>query len=308
MMGWQRNDRMGRRWFSAAHQSFATRAGLLLDAHPSDEAPVGHQPEQPGGTAMESIHLERFEVPVLGFGTYGLRGDACIEAVADALRLGYRHLDTAEVYENEDAVGAAIREAGIGREELFITTKASQEDLSPDAVRRSLDASLRKLDTDSVDLWLIHWPNPDYPLRDTLEAMATLADEGRAKYLGVSNFSPELFAEAAGIAPIACNQVKYHPYYPQDENLAAVRERDAFLTAYSPLAKSEVGNDEVLREIGERHGKSAAQVTLRWLIQQPRVAAIPKAASAQHRRANIAVFDFELDTSEMERIAQLAET
>lgn len=254
---------------------------------------------------MEYVELKALSVPALGFGTYGLRGDACSEAVFDALAVGYRHIDTAEVYENEMEVGAGLREAGVSRAEVFLTTKVWKDDLSPDAVRRSLDGSLRRLDTDYADLWLIHWPNPDYPLRDTLAAMERELAAGRVKHLGVSNFPGELFEEAAAMAPVVCNQVKFHPYERPEDVLAAVRVRDAFVTAYSPLAKGEIRGDPVLQEIGERHDKTAAQVALRWLIQQPRVVAIPKAEKASHRRDNIGIFDFSLGDDEMERIERL---
>lgn len=254
---------------------------------------------------MEYLERDLLRIPVLGFGTAGLRGDACVEAVADALTIGYRHLDTAVVYDNEASVGAGIRDAGMAREELFVTTKLAEDDLAPDAVRGSLEGSLQRLDTDYVDLWLIHWPNPKIPLRETLDAMAELLDAGWARYLGVSNFSRELFEQAATIAPVVCNQVEYHPYKRQDDVVAAARERDAWVTAYSPLAKGEVVNDPVLQEIGETYGKTAAQVALRWLIQQRGVVAIPKAARPEHRQANLDLFDFALTDEEMVKVDHL---
>ena len=255
---------------------------------------------------MEFIGLEAAAVPVLGFGTFRMNGDECAEAVARALAAGYRHLDTAEIYENEEAVARGIRSAGIDRSELFITTKAWTDDLSPLGVTKSLEGSLRRLDTDYVDLWLVHWPNAAYPLRDTLAAMSGLAAKGNVRHLGVSNFPAALFDEAASMARIVCNQVEYHPYLGQRKVLAAARSRDAFVTAYAPVAMGKVQGDAVLQEIGERHGKTATQVALRWLIQQPRVAAIPKASDPGHIEENLAIFDFSLTDGELARIHGLA--
>jgi diketogulonate reductase-like aldo/keto reductase len=255
---------------------------------------------------MQFIDLRGAKVPVLGFGTFRMKGDSCAEAVAHALTAGYRHLDTAEIYGNEEAVANGIRSARLDRHKLFITTKAWMEDLSTNGVRRSLEGSLKRLDTDYVDLWLVHWPNPAFPLRDTLAAMGELATEGKVRYLGVSNFPTALFNEAAAMAPIVCNQVEYHPYLSQKSVLAAARARDAFVTAYAPVAMGTVKDDPILQEIGTHHGKTAAQVTLRWLIQQPGVVAIPKAAALRHIEENLDVFDFSLTDAEMARIRGLA--
>jgi 2,5-diketo-D-gluconate reductase B len=255
---------------------------------------------------MEFIRLEKAAVPVLGFGTFRMKGDECAEAVARAVAAGYRHLDTAEIYENEEAVARGIRSAGIDRSQLFITTKAWTDDLSPSGVTRSLEGSLRRLDTDYVDLWLVHWPNEAYPLRDTLATMSGLAAKGKVRHLGVSNFPAALFDEAAAMALIVCNQVEYHPYLAQWKVLAAARSRDAFVTAYAPVAMGKVQDDAVLQEIGERYGKTATQVVLRWLIQQPRVAAIPKASNPGHIEENLAIFDFSLTDEEMARVHGLA--
>jgi len=255
---------------------------------------------------MQFIGLDGTDVPTLGFGTFRMKGDDCAKAVGRAIAAGYRHLDTAEIYGNERDVARGIRSAGIDRSELFITTKAWMEDLSQEGVTRSLEGSLRRLDTDYVDLWLIHWPNETFPLRETLAAMSGLAATGRARHLGVSNFPAALFDEAASMALIVCNQVEYHPYLAQRSVLAATRSRGAFVTAYAPVAMGKVESDNALRGIGERYGKTAAQVALRWLIQQPAVAAIPKAASPDHLEENLAIFDFSLTDEEMARIHGLA--
>jgi 2,5-diketo-D-gluconate reductase B len=255
---------------------------------------------------MSYVDAERARVPALGFGTFRMVGEECSRAVAGAIAVGYRHLDTAEIYENEEAVAAGVREAGVARSDLFITTKAWMDDLSPSGVRKSLEGSLRRLETDYVDLWLIHWPNPAFPLRETLEAMARIVGEGVVRHVGVSNFPAAMFEEAARIAPVVCNQVEYHPYLSQVKVVAAARAHRAFVTAFAPIAMGKVVGDATLREIGARYGKTAAQAALRWLVQQPGVVAIPKSSDPGRRAENIDVFDFSLTPAEMTRIHALA--
>lgn len=251
---------------------------------------------------MKQIELERDPVPALGFGTWMLTEEACREAVSDALRIGYRHIDTAQSYDNETAVGEALAGSGIPRRELFITTKVWWENLQRGEAIQSTDESLRRLQLDYVDMLLIHWPNLDLPLDEPLDAFETLRKDGKVRHLGVSNFPPKLFLKAIERAPVVCNQVEYHPFLGQDELLEICRDRRLLLTAYAPLARGAVLEDPVLQEIGRRHDKSPAQVALRWLLQQDRVAAIPKAARPEHRRSNFDVFDFELSIEEMKRI------
>jgi len=246
-------------------------------------------------------------VPALGFGTWRMRGRDARDGVEHALALGYRHVDTARMYENEAEVGAALRASAVPRADVWLTTKVWMEQLRAPDLRRSADASLRDLGTDYVDLLLVHWPNPAIPLAETLGALRAVRDAGKARQIGVSNFPLALLREAFGLEPGLVNdQVEYHPYLAQDALLAELRPRGAFLTAYTPLAKGAVLDDPVIREIASGHGKSPAQVTLRWLVQQGGVAAIPKAASARHREANLAVFDFSLSDDEMARIHGLA--
>jgi 2,5-diketo-D-gluconate reductase B len=256
-------------------------------------------------TAATTLTIQGTEVPKLGFGTWELTGQACAEGVRDALELGYRHVDTARAYGNEAEVRRGLEQAGVDRGAVFLTTKLSPDGLRAGQVREQLERSLRDLGTDYVDLLLIHWPDPGVPLAETLGAMSELREEGKARHLGVSNFPSGLVREALELAPIVCDQVEYHPYLGQPELLALARERDLMLTAYSPLARGEVLRDPVLREIGEAHGKSPGQVVLRWLLDQPQVAAVPKASSHEHRVANLEVFDFELTDSERGRIAGL---
>jgi 2,5-diketo-D-gluconate reductase B len=254
---------------------------------------------------LEYQTIKGEKVPSLGLGTWRLSGEECVRAVERALALGYRHIDTAQIYANEDEVGRAIRNAGVDREEIFLVTKVWTSSFSYDDVIRSTHESLKKLQTEYVDLLLMHWPNPSVPLEETLGAIRELQEEGSVKHAGVSNFSPSMVEEATRHAEIFCNQVEYHPYRAQEELLEQAKEMDYLLTAYSPVAGGAAVNDATLQEIGKAHGKTAAQVALRWLIQQEKVAAIPKAASEDHLIGNFDIFDFELSDEEMERVSTL---
>lgn len=260
--------------------------------------------------AIEDVRTKEIqgtEVPALGLGTWMLEGRECREAIRDALEVGYRHLDTAQAYGNEEEVGRGLADSGVPRDEVWLTTKLWLENLDHEKAIESARGSLHRLGTDYVDLLLIHWPpTSDLPIAEPLRAMRRLQGDGLVRHIGVSNFPPSLLDEALDEAEIFCEQVEYHPFLAQDALLQACEEWDLLLTAYSPLARGEVLEDETLREIGRRHGKSPAQVTLRWLLQQEQVAAVPKAASAEHRRSNFEVFDFELSLDEMEAIHGLA--
>ncbi len=249
--------------------------------------------------------FQNSRVPALGFGTWQVQDSSCREAVADALAIGYRHIDTAQAYENEEAVGQAIAESGIDRDELFVTTKIAVHNLPPPRVRMSSEESLSKLGLDHVDLLLIHWPTEDMHLEAILDVMMELQREGKVRHIGVSNFPVALLQQAIDHAPIFCDQVEYHAYLGQGPLLETCSEHDIMLTAYSPIAKGKLIDDEVLKEIGDRYHKSTVQVALRWLLQQDQVTTIPKAASPKHRRANFDVFDFELTGGEMEAISAL---
>ncbi|ADI16034.1 aldo/keto reductase [Truepera radiovictrix] len=251
-------------------------------------------------------HLERrgTRVPALGLGTWELRGDACTEAVEHALALGYRHLDTAQGYDNEEQVGLALARSGVPRDAVFLVTKVKPANFSRLRAAKSVRESLRKLRTDYVDLLLLHWPSSEVPVEETLGALRELQDGGAVRHVGVSNFTPSQVLEARRYADVFANQVEYHPYLSQARLLAQARELDYLLTAYSPVARGKVSKDPTLREIGEAHGKTPGQVALRWLVQQ-RVAAIPKAASAENRERNLDIFDFALSEEEMARVAAL---
>jgi 2,5-diketo-D-gluconate reductase B len=255
------------------------------------------------GTTLE---IQGTAVPAIGFGTWQITGDTCVEAVRDALELGYRHIDTARAYGNEREVGKGIRDSGVAREEIFLVTKVPPSDAAPERVRASCEGSLADLGVDSVDLLLLHWPAPRVPLADTLEAMSVLRDEGRTANFGVSNFSPRLLRDALELAPVFNDQVEFHPYEPQDELVGVARERDVLITAYSPLARGRVASDPMLREIAAAHGKTPGQVALRWLLDHPKTCVIPKASSQERRVENLDVFDFSLTDEQRARMAALA--
>lgn len=251
----------------------------------------------------KSIHGHEF--PTLGFGTFELSGETCRKAVTKALQTGYRHIDTARMYENEEAVGLGIRDSGLERADFFITSKVWWEDLSPENIRSEVEASLKALQTDYLDLVLIHWPNPKFSIRKAVETLAKLKESGKIHLYGVSNFTPSLFHEAVGYGEIFCNQVEYHPLLGQSRLLELVRSHDSALIAYSPLAQGEAIGSPELEEIGQKHGKSSEQVTLRWLIEQDNVLAIPRSSNPEHIESNFDIFDFELDASDREKIDAL---
>ena len=254
---------------------------------------------------MEHQNVKGVEVPSLGMGTYRLTGEGCAGAVSLALSLGYRHLDTAQMYGNEAEVGRGIEDSGVERGEVFLTTKVWPSDYAHDRVIQKTRESLKKLRTEYVDLLLMHWPGDGVPLGETLGAMRGLQEEGAVRHVGVSNFSPALLEEAEGHVDVFCNQVEYHVYRSQDALLDQAREMDYLLVAYRPLSRGNVGGDGTLREVGEAHGKTASQVALRWLVQQKNVSAIPKASGEEHLRSNLDVFDFELSDEEMDRVSSL---
>jgi 2,5-diketo-D-gluconate reductase B len=244
-------------------------------------------------------------IPRIGFGTWRLSGRDCSDGVADALAAGYRHVDTASMYGNEGEVGRGLRASGVERSEIWLTTKVWPDDLAPDRVRASLERSLRSLDTDYVDLYMIHWPNPRIPLDATLEAMTALREEGRTRELGVSNFTSAQFREALDLAPVIVNQVEYHVYLDQSALLEVCRERGAELCAYRPLGKGQVTSEPAIAEIAAARGATPAQVALAWLIGQEGVSAVPKASSPERRRENLGALGVELSSDERARIDAL---
>lgn len=255
---------------------------------------------------MIYIDINQERIPALGLGTFNLKGEACRTSVTDAISIGYRHIDTAKMYENEEAVGQGIKDAAIDRDELFVTTKIWHTDLSRSGITEGLADSLRKLQTDYVNLALIHWPSGDMDLQECLDTLMELQQQGKTRLIGVSNFPAALLSEARSIAPIVCDQVEYHPYLGQSAVLNVLREHNMMLTAYCPIAKGEVLEDQKLISLGEKYGKSPTQIALRWLVQQENVAAIPKSGSSRHRASNFDIFDFALTDEEMDLIHSLS--
>lgn len=236
------------------------------------------------------------KVPKLGFGTWLIKGTQCIKAVRMALDIGYRHIDTAQIYGNEEEVGLAIAKSRVDRENIFLVTKIWRDSLDAKEAIQSTEESLKKLKMDYVDLLLIHWPNVRVPLAETLSAMRQLIEQQKTKYIGVSNFPVELLEISKKIAPeLICNQVEYHPFLDQRPLLKAIGKHNMFLTAYSPLARNRVFKNKTLQEIGVKYSKTAGQIALRWLIEQKNIVAIPKASKKKHAESNFDIFDFQLN-------------
>lgn len=247
-------------------------------------------------------------IPRLGFGTWQLRGEACAEIVSAALQLGYTHVDTAQGYGNEAAVGEGLVASGIDRNTVFVTTKVQPQYMAPADLERSVDASLEKLRVDRIDLLLLHWPNPEVALAGTIRALNAVKRDGRAAHIGLSNFPTALLDEAWRLTtePFAAEQFEYHPYLDQRVMLKALRNRGMAAIAYCPLALGKIVGDPVIEEIARARGRTAAQVTLRWLLQQDGVAAIPKTARIERLRENLAALEFTLTAEEMQRMGTLA--
>ncbi|MGB7221472.1 MAG: aldo/keto reductase [Bradyrhizobium sp.] len=256
---------------------------------------------------MEQLQTQGIGLPRLGLGTFRMQGDTCRTAVESALALGYRHLDTAEMYGNEEAVGAAIAASKIARKDLHVTTKVWNENLAPDAIRRAFDTSLKKLRLDQLDLYLVHWPAPKRNLPAMFETLMKLKQEGRARAIGVANFNIALLKKVVEEikAPIACNQVEYHVMLDQTPLRKYLAAKSIPLVAYCPLAQGRAASNETLMAIGKKHGASAAQVALKWLLDQDGVAAIPKASRAESQRANLEALNIGLDDEDRQAIAGL---
>lgn len=261
-------------------------------------------------TQVATVGTDGLSMPKLGLGTWRMSGKECQASVARAITLGYRHIDTAEMYNNEAAVGAGIAASGVRREEIFLTTKVWYENLAPDAIRRAIESSLAKLRTSYVDLYLIHWPSAAMKLPAVLETMAHLKGEGLVRHFGVANFTVALLRQAGEMigAEIACNQIEYHVLLDQGPMLDYARSRGIAVTAYCPLAQGRLSDYEGLARIAAKHGATPAQVALKWLLDQDGVAAIPKAARAETQKANLAALDIVLDDEDRAAIAALPKT
>jgi 2,5-diketo-D-gluconate reductase B len=256
---------------------------------------------------MDYLQTQGINMPRLGLGTYRMQGTVCREAVESALALGYRHIDTAEMYGNEDAIGSALRSAKLPRADLHVTTKVWPENLAPDAIRRAFDTSLKKLGLDFVDLYLIHWPARGMNLPAALDVLMKLKEQRRTRAIGVANFTVPLLKQAVEElgAPIACNQIEYHVMLDQSKVMNYMAGKSIPLVAYCPLAQGRAASDETLIAIGNKHGATPAQVALKWLLDQKGVAAIPKASRQQSQQANLDALKLQLDDEDRKVIAAL---
>ncbi len=259
---------------------------------------------------MQMVAAHGARMPVIGHGTFRAAGEDCARGVAEALKVGYRAVDTAAGYHNEDRVAEGIRASGVPREDIFITTKVPPEQAEDSAFKATVERSLRLLDVDQVDLLLIHWPSKTVPIADTIASLNACKDAGWTRHIGVSNFTVRLLSEAwaATQAPLVTNQCEYHPYLDQDRLIAACREHGMIFTAYSPIARGAVLDDPVIQRIARTRGVTPAQVVLRWDIQQENVVTIPKSVTPERIRTNFDVFTFTLSGSEMEEITALSRT
>jgi diketogulonate reductase-like aldo/keto reductase len=260
---------------------------------------------------MNVVEANGARMPAIGLGTMTLKEQVCIDAIKTALRLGYRHLDTAERYGNEQWVGEGLHQGlaafGLKREDVFVTTKVYWDKLAPGDFERSVEESLQKLKLPSVDLLLIHWNNPKVPLSDSIASLCNAKKRGQTKHIGVANFTTSMLDEAVRLAaePLVTNQIEVHPFLDQSKVLAACRRHGIAVTAYCPIARGKVPGNEVLERIAKAHRKSSSQVALRYLVQQG-IVPIPRTANPDHLAANLALFDFALSDAEMAEIGTLA--
>jgi 2,5-diketo-D-gluconate reductase B len=255
---------------------------------------------------MPILEANGMRMPRIGLGTWPMKGAECQAAVESAIALGYRHIDTAEMYGNEDAVGAGIAATALPRGEVFLTTKIWWDKPKGDAIRRAFDASLARLATPYVDLLLIHWPSPELDLPDALAALAAIRAEGRARSIGVSNFPPKLLRRAiAEGVNLACLQVECHLLLDQSTLLGICRAAGMGLTGYSPLAKGANLDHPVIAQVAAKHGATPGQVALAWLLAQDGVAMVPKAASPARQRENLGALSLSLDAADLAALAAL---
>ncbi len=256
--------------------------------------------------AVPVIEVHGARIPHIGLGTMTLKEQTCVDAVAAAVRMGYTSVDTAERYGNEQWVGEGLRASGVPREKVFVTTKVYVDKLAPADFERSVEESLKKLQLPFVDLLLIHWPSATVALSDQIASLCKAKREGKTRHVGVANFTVKLLDEAAKLTtePLVNNQIEVHPFLDQRKMLAACRKHGLSVTAYCPIARGKIPGAEVLERIGDAHGKSSSQVSLRWLVQQGLIP-IPRTANPDHLKANLDVFDWSLTDAEMAEIGRL---
>ena len=257
---------------------------------------------------MDIVTANGARIPALGFGTFRIPGAEALRVLPEALKTGFRHVDTAQAYGNEAEVGEVIERSGIARGDIFLTTKVWVDNFAYDDLIASVEQSLKKLRTDHVDLLLLHWPQSPVPLAEQIGALNAVVKAGKVRHIGVSNYNVALMTQATELsdAPIVTNQIEYHPYLDQTAVLAAARALGISVTAYYAMANGAVPKEPLLKDIAARHGKTAAQVVLRWLVQQPGVITLSKTATESRLAENFAIFDFVLSDDEMAAIHGLA--
>jgi 2,5-diketo-D-gluconate reductase B len=256
---------------------------------------------------MQIIEANGAQIPAIGLGTWQLNGSVGSRITEQALKLGYRHLDCALIYGNEKEVGEGLHASGVKRDDVFITTKVPHTELAPPALERAVKQSLANLRVSDVNLLLIHWPNPQIPLAETMGAMCKMKKEGYARHIGISNFTVALVEEAVKLSsePIVTNQIEWHPYLDESKVQAACRKHGIAVTAYCPIARGRASGDEVLTRVGKKYGKTAGQVSLRWLVQKGAIV-IPRTSKVERLTENMSIFDFELSPQDMAEVDALA--
>lgn len=255
---------------------------------------------------MEYWIRDHLKAPKLGFGTYMLKKESAVEGVKQALKVGFRHIDTAQIYFNEGEVGSAIKESSVRREDIFLTTKIWKDSLTEKKVKKTFKESLKRLKTDYVDLLLIHWPNPEVPLEETLTAFKGLRAEGQIHYIGVSNFPCNLLEEARAICPdLLTNQVEYHPLLSQKKLLKQIEGQNLFLTAYSSLMRGHIFKIQQIKNLSRKYHKSPSQIVLRWLLEQKNVIPLFMSSNPDHMKENFSIFDFQLEDKDKKQLFQL---
>lgn len=255
---------------------------------------------------MKYLDHSSLKIPKLGMGTWQLEGYKCTDIVAAGLDAGYRLIDTAQAYNNEEYVGAAIEQSQLPRKDIFLVSKVWRENLSPNDVVNSTKESLDKLKTDYVDLMLIHWPNEEFALEDTLGGMEELLHDGFVKSFGVSNFPVAWLERTQELAPeFVCNQVEFHPFLSQEAVLNWLTNHNKFMMAYSPLARGEIFKNPIIKKVASKHAASEAQVVLAWLMNHDPVIAIPKTSTPEHLRANLESLQVTLDHEDLKNLENL---
>ena len=249
-------------------------------------------------------------IPVLGLGTWQSTGQDCIDVVSHALQMGYEHIDTAQAYGNEGEVGKGIKQSGVTRDKFFLTTKIFPDDMKfqPEKLVAAAKRSLKNLDTNYVDLLLLHWPDDRVPLSETIPALCELQKQGLTRHIGVSNFNIAHLIEAKKHAdvPIVVNQVEFHPFIKQTTLQTFMNNHHILLEAYSPLARGDVFDNEVIKQIADTHNITPAQVSLAWILADKSRIAIPKTANPDHLQGNLDAIKVQLSADEIEQISKLA--